>query len=76
MTPDMRLRVRQKKCGKHAELIQAVRTLVESNKWQRRLGARWGVVRKSIDPSQAINVERGHKNQLQLKLERNPADLY
>lgn len=31
MTPDMRLRVRWEKCGKHAEFIQAVRTLVESN---------------------------------------------
>lgn len=30
-TPDMWLRVRWEKCGKHAEFIQAVRTLVESN---------------------------------------------
>ena len=28
MTPDMWLRVRWEKCGKHAEFIQAVRTLV------------------------------------------------
>ena len=31
MTLDMWLRVRWEKCGKHAEFIQAVRTLVESN---------------------------------------------
>ena len=31
MTPDVWLKVRWEKCGKHVEFIQAVRTFVESN---------------------------------------------
>lgn len=43
-TPDMWLRVRQEKCGKHAEFIQAVRTLVESNQVAKeiRYNLGWG----------------------------------
>lgn len=61
-TPDVWLRVRQEKCGRHAEPIQAARTLVDPIKWQRKLGTTWDGVHKSTDPSRAINVARGYKN--------------
>ena len=43
-TSDMWLRVRREKCGKHAEFIQAVRTLVESNQVAKamRYNLGWG----------------------------------
>lgn len=75
MTSDMWLRVRQEKRGKHAEFIQAARTLVESNQVAKEIKYNLGGGQKSTDPSQVINVERGHKNWTRLKLERNPEDL-
>lgn len=58
----MWLRVRQEKHGKHAEFIQAARTLVESIQVAKEMRYNLGGGQKSIDPSQVINVERGHKN--------------
>lgn len=71
----MWLRVRQEKHGKHAEFIQAARTLVESNQVAKEMRYNLGGGQKSTDPSQVKNVERGHKNWIRLKLERNPEDL-